>query len=809
MKRILLKLLFILFCLFFSFPGYTQTKVLKGKVLDEQGVALVDVNVSIRKTTDSALIASSATDKLGNFQISIPDTSTGEVFLITKLVGFKSYISSNWVISNPLNFESIILEEEKTNLKDVQVIAKKRFIVQKNDRITVNVENSLVSNSGNVLDMLQKLPGLTVDASGSISLRGKQGVRVYLNGKQSYLSASDLANMLKSMPSTNISTVDIIANPSAKFDAAGNSGIIIINTKKNLSDLYSASISSTVGAGKYFLTNDGVSLSFNKKKVSLSGSYFYTNNKTFRFSDLNRKVTNNENIYNFSQLSEGQIKDLGSAYNFNGIIDLNEKNKIGFSIDGFSNKNKVNELNNTQIATPPSLLDSSLLVNNAELNKTRLFSSGLSYELKTDTSGGKVHAEINYSTYNRDGLGNLLNNYYDFNGNAKRNPDLLRNITPTKINIFTTQVDINGTLPLAISYETGAKYSNVESDNNYQFGSIINNNFILNTNRSNYFKYNEDIYAGYLNFSRKISNYTIQLGFRLEHTKSGANSVTNNVIVDRSYTNLFPSLFIQREINANNQINLSYSRRIDRPDYQDLNPFVYYNDQYTYTVGNSFLKPQFTDNFQLSYTYKDFTLTAGFSNTKDVITQITQQDDESKITYSTLENLNKLKNYSLSISAPFTFTKWWDSYTYVEGYRNTYKSELSGEKLDNSKFTVNVFTEQNFKIVKDFYATLSFNYRSSAYNGIFYFKPVYFMNTGLQKKFFSNKLNAKLSFDDIFKTRRTRVITNYANMDYQLESGRDTRRVLLNLSYTIGSKKGRNKSINNMNKEERMRIKTQ
>ncbi|WP_316803121.1 outer membrane beta-barrel family protein [Pedobacter nototheniae] len=807
MKRILHKLLFILFILFYSFSGYTQTKIIKGQVLDGAGIALVDVNVAIRKTADSTLIAYGATDKSGNFQISISDSSTDEAFLIAKLIGFKNYISSTWVISKPLNFESIILEEEKTNLKDVQITAKKRFIVQKNDRITVNVENSIVSNSGNVLDMLQKLPGLTVDAGGNISLRGKQGVRVYLNGKQSYLSASDLANMLKSMPSTNVSTVDIIANPSARFDAAGNSGIIIINTKKNLKDLYSASISSSVGVGKYFLTNDGINLSVNKKNVSLSASYFYTNNKTFRFSDLKRKVTNDENIYNFSQLSEGQIKDAGSAYNVNGIIDLNSKNKIGFSADGFSNSNKVNELNTTRIATPPSQLDSSLVVNNAERNKTRLFSSGLSYELKTDTAGGKLHAEINYSTYNRDGLGNLLNNYYDFNGRVKRNPDLLRNITPTKINIFSTQIDLNGALFLAIDYEAGLKYSNVESDNNYQFGSITNNEFILNTNRSNYFKYKEDIYASYLNFSKKISEYTIQLGFRLEQTKSAANSVTNNVMVNRSYTNLFPSLFIQREINANNQINLNYSRRIDRPDYQDLNPFVYYNDQYTYTVGNSFLKPQFTDNFQLSYTYKEFTLTAGFSNTKDVITQITQQDDETKITYSTLENLNKLKNYSLSISAPVTFTKWWDSYTYLEGYQNTYQSELSGQRLDNSKFTVNVFTEQNFKVIKDLYATISFNYRSSAYNGIFYFKPVYFINTGLQNKFFSNKLNAKLSFDDVFKTRKTRVITDYANMDYQLESGRDTRRVLLSLSYTFGSKKGKPKSINGMNKEERRRIK--
>jgi len=808
MRKILPKLLLTFFILSLSFSGYTQIKLIKGQILDGLGLALVDVNVAIRKTSDSTLITYAVTDRSGNFQLSLSTGSTEQLYLITTFVGFKNYVSGNWTISAPPNFEKIILQEEKTTLKDIEVVGKKRFVIQKNDRITVNIENSPVSNSGNVIDMLQKLPGLTVDATGNISLRGKQGVRVYINGKQSYLSASDLANMLKSMPSTNVSTVDIIANPSAKFDAAGNSGIIMINTKKNLRDLYSASISSTVGFGKYLLNNEGVSLAVNQKKISLSASYFYTNNKTFRFSDLNRRVSNSQNVYNFIQLSEGQIKDASHTYNFNGTIDLNEKNKIGFSLDGFSNSNKINEINNTQIATPPNRLDSSILVNNTENNKNRLFGTGITYEIKTDTSGGKLHTEVNYSSYTRDGLGNLLNNYYDLNGNTRRNPELVQNITPTKINIFTTQADLNGQLPLAVGYETGAKYSNVQSDNNYQFGTVVNNEFIRNVNRSNYFKYNEDIYAGYFNLSRKIADYTIQLGLRLEHTNSNANSITNDTKVNRSYTNLFPSLFIQKEINANNQINLSYSRRIDRPNYQDLNPFVYYNDQYTYTVGNSYLKPQFTDNFQFSYTFKEITLTAGYSNTKDVITQITQQDDESKITYSTLENLNTLKNFSLSMSVPFAFTKWWDSYTYLEGFRNNYKSELSGKKLDNAKFTLNVFTEQNFKISKDFYATVSYNYRSAAYNGIFYFKPVYFMNTGLQKKFFSNKLNAKLSFDDVFKTRITRVITDYANMDYQLRSGRDTRRVLLNLSYTFGAKKGRNKNINNMNKEERSRIKT-
>lgn len=809
MKKILLKLLFIPFILIFSFLGYAQKKTITGRILDKQGLALIDVNVAVKRTKDSAMVAYTTTNTTGNFVISLTDTIDQQVFLVAGLVGFKNYVSNNWLTSAPPDFKKIILEEEKNNLKDIEINSKRRLIIQKNDRITVNVENSLISNSGNVLDMLQKLPGLFVDAGGGISLRGKQGVRIYINGKQSYLSASDLANMLKSMPSSNVSTVDIIANPSAKFDAGGNSGIIMINTKKNLKDLYSASFSSTVGFGKYLLSNDGVNLSVNKKSISLSASYFYTNNTTFRFSDLSRIVTNPQNIYHFSQLSEGKIKDAGHTYNLNGVIELNKKNKIGFSIDGFSNHNKINELNNTKIATPTSRLDSSLLVDNAERNKTGLFSSGLSYELKTDTSGGKIHTEVNYSTYNRSGLSTLLNTYYDFNGIAKRNPDLFRNITPTKIKIFTAQIDANGTFPLAINYETGAKYSNVGSDNNYQFGIINGNEFILNTSRSNYFKYKEDIYAGYVNLSKKIASYTFQLGLRLEQTNSDANSVTNNTTVERKYTNLFPSVFIQKEINENNQVNLSYSRRIDRPDYQDLNPFVYYNDQYTYTVGNSFLKPQFTDNFQLSYTNKDITISGGYSNTKDVITQITKQDDVSKVTYSTLDNLNTLRNYSLSISIPFSPTKWWDSYTYLEGFRNRYKSLLSGENLDHAKSTISLFTEQDFKVIKDFYAAISFNYRSSAYNGIFYFRPIYFVNAGLRKKFLSDKLNLKLSFDDIFKSRKTRVVTQYANMDYTLESGRDTRRMLLSISYALGSKKGKKSNINNMNKEERKRIKSE
>ncbi len=799
---------FIFFMAFISSRSLAQGIIITGKVINQKNAeGEKGATIIVKTKKDSAIVVTTISNNTGDFELSVPSALKDSVILSVSLLGFESYASDGWVPQKPLDFKSISLIEKHINLKEVEIVSKKPFIEQKNDRITVNVGSSPVGNSGTVFDMLQKLPGITVDPVGNILLHGKQGVKVYINGRPSYLSSGDLANLLKSLPSSNVNTVDIIANPSAKFDASGNAGIVIINTKKNTKDLYSVTLSTTNGFGKYFQSNSGLNWTVNQRDFYLAGSYFYTDNNTFRYSDLYRRVINPQGIFDFKQFSNGKLENSGSSYNLNGGIDLNKHNKLGFSIDGLVNNNKVSELNSTYINTPPSLLDSTLLINNHELNKTNSFSAGAFYELKTDTTNGKLHAEINYSDYDYNGLQTFQTQYYDKNSVQYKAPDMVRNVAPANIRIFSSQIDLNGKMPWNVLYEVGGKYSTVKTDNNYKFETAANDDFIIDPNKSDHFLYKETISAGYVNLSKRIKKYTIQAGLRLENTQSDANSLTNNLMVDRSYTNLFPSFFLQRELTANSQINLNYSRRIDRPDYQDLNPFVVFNDKYTYSVGNPYLKPQFTNNFQLSYTYKEITIASSYSYTTDAISQITQQIDSSKITYTTSANINKLTNYSLSISYPLTITSWWDFYTYIEGYHNRYQSILSGQALDNQKFTVTVFTEQDLKLAKDLNFSLSFNYRSSAYNGIYLFKPTYFFNTGLTEKLLSKKLLLRLSLDDIFNTQKSKVTTNFSNMNYNLVSGRDSRRILLGISYTIGSEKRRPDDSNTLNKDERKRIK--
>lgn len=781
-----------------------------GRVVDPRGQPLESVITHLLTAAGDSLVKSEVTGKEGRYAFT--RIAPGQYKVIATLMGYKPVASAPFACTaGPAAVADLVLGEMTVNqLGEVTVTAKMPVIEQQVDRVVVNVENSIAAAGNSALEVLQKLPGVTVHADGSIALQGKRGVTVMLNGKPTYLGSADLVNLLANMPGNQVSKVELMTNPPAKYDAAGNAGIInIISPKKDRQGL-NGSYNLGLGYGNYHKFNTGVNLYYNTGKVRLSGSYDYANNKGIRKSALNRVVDETGGSTFFDQRSDGTQRKGSNALATGLDYLINRRNTVGVSVSGLWNDTKNNDLSRTFIGDARLAVDSSLRV----FNRERLgFNNGnvnLNYRLAMDSSRSELSLDLDASRFTSNGDTYLDNFYYAGEDAPSRSPLYLRSLLAARIDIRSAKLDYGRRVGKTVKLETGFKASRVRTDNDFDFDSYEEGNWVPDRLRTNRFVYDENIVAAYVNVNGKLGPKTeVQAGLRAEYTASKGNSVTLNNVVNRSYANFFPSVFIARTLNDHHTLNLSYSRRIDRPSYQDLNPFLYFNDPYSFQQGNPYLTPQFTDNVSVSHTYKDFlTTSAGVSTTRDVITQVTEQDDLSKVILITSRNLDARRNYSLSVSAPYEWTSWWNSFVYLQGFYQQYVAgEYLGQSLENGQFSVQLYTSQSFTLAENLSAEINVNYLSPSNMGIFRFRSQGGIDLGIRQKIMAGKGDLKLSFNDVLNTRYTRMRTGYGNMDLTLWSRKETRQVRVHFTYRFGHAKARPpRKADPGNEEEKKRV---
>ena len=573
----------------------------KGQVQDKKGEPLPFATVLVISALDSSLVKGDVTDIDGNFQIELK--KEGSFRLQTSMVGYEQRISPVFQLNanNPsIQLPYLVLEEASATLQEVQVVAKKPFIEQKIDRTVLNVENSIVSSGSTALEILERAPGVTIDSQNDqIRLRNKSGVLFMIDGKRTFLSEADLAQMLRNMTSDQIESVEIITNPSSKYDAAGNSGIINIKLKKN--QQVGTNGTFTLGAGNGFIPNapkdlsrynSSLQVNHRTKKVNMFANVSANRNLFYSDNTLNRRVAFENVLTTFDQLS--QRVQTGKAISFKTGLDytINDKTSIGILMDGSDWAGELDGSNATHIqGFEKSSLD--------QLSKIDMIRKNLSSSLQVkhafNKKGKELTFDVDYSRFEGDNTQNFETNFFDAQNNPT-NQLFQRNFTPTYIDIFTAKTDY--TLPIneKTKWEIGAKTAYVQTDNNFVFEQLMGKNWTNDPTKTNYFKYTEFVNAGYINYSQQWEKIGIQAGLRAEHTQSLGNSVTLDEKLERNYLSLFPTLFINHTLSKNHATRYSYSRRIDRPNYGQLNPFVFYLDPYTYEEGNPNLQPQFTDN---------------------------------------------------------------------------------------------------------------------------------------------------------------------------------------------------------------------
>ncbi len=417
------------------------------------------------------------------------------------------------------------------------------------------------------------------------------------------------------------------------------------------------------------------------------------------------------------------------------------------------------------------------------------FSANFNLKHKFNTKGKEVGFDIDYNGYRSAADQNFENSYYN-NVNALDSVSYQRMHQPTDINIISGKLDFVIPMENKVKLEFGAKTGYVSTDNNFKFENRINNVWISDLQKTNHFKYNEWINAAYVNAGYKWGKWAFQGGLRLEHTSSEGNSITLKEINSRNYLNLFPTFFVNQTINENNSIRYSYSKRVDRPNYQQLNPFLFFLDPYTFEKGNPALKPQFTDSYDVTYTFKNtYSVSLAFADTKDMIFEVLEQNDATKETYQSNQNIARMQNYSANFSLPFTITKWWSMHNSVNLFYNRFKDgNLAGASLNDGRFAYNVYSGNTFTLPNSWSAEATVWYNSPIVYGIIRMaKPQYAVNAGVQKAFWNKKARLKLNVNDIFLTSLFAGNIKYSNMDTQLQSRWTARRVTLTFTYNFGN----------------------
>lgn len=774
------------------------------------------VIVTLIRASDTAFVKTTFCNEQGKFEFEL--VKQGSYQISISVLGYKKYLSSTIeILSTNLKVQlpPIVLQPKVNEIDNVTVTAKKSFVEKKIDRVVINPD-ALIGNAGaTALEVLEKAPGVLIDVNGNISLQGKQGVVVFIDDKPTYLSAADLAGYLRSLPAGNIESIEIMVNPPAKYDAAGNAGIINIKLKKNKTIGWNGGINISYGQGRYRRSNNSFNLNYRINKFNFFSNIGFTQNHSYQDLTINRYYYNTDGSYNSGFTQNSYIKKEQQSTNARLGADYyaTSKTTLGIVLAGFINPS-FSPVDNTAVITNSSNQPVNYIVatNPAE----KLWKNGsinLNYSYKPNTKGSELTANADYIVYNSTVSQNLVNKIFS-SSNILQSSSTLQSSLPATITIQSVKADYTNPLTQGGKIDMGIKYSWVSTNNTADFYDVVNNVSTPNYQFSNKFKYTEGISAAYINYAKDFKSFSIQAGLRLENTHINGHQLGNPAVKDSTfslnYNNLFPTLFMAYRLDTVNkhQLGLSVGRRIDRPNYQDMNPFTYPLDRYTYYGGNPFLQPTFSYNIQLSHTYKNIvTTTLDYSITNNLIQETNEQ--RGNIYYSRPGNFGKQIAYGINVNASLPITKWWTMQLYTELKNLTFKSDVYGQKLDEGRFYWYIGPTNQFVINKKLTAEFAGSYQTRVLVAQFLTIPVWQARVGFAHKIMKGKGSLKLNVSDLFYTNQPGGdIRNIANSKANWLSYLDSRVVSLAFSYRFNKGKALNARQSGASDTEKGRVKT-
>ncbi|WP_316736029.1 outer membrane beta-barrel family protein [Pedobacter aquatilis] len=766
---------------------------ISGRVVNGENNNLELATIALYNSKDSVLLKTTLSEASGQF--SFNNLAFGKYHLRVSSIGFGLYKSGEIELSekdNQINIGDVKLLANQNMLKEVTVSGKKAFVEQKIDRMVVNVD-ALISNAGtNALEVLSKSPGVNVDQNGVISLKGKSGINIFIDDKPTYLSGPDLENYLRSLPSSTLEQIEIMTNPPAKYDAAGNAGVINIKTKKNKVAGFNGGINLSLTQGQLTRSNNSANFNFRRNKLNVFGNISHNLNNSFTDLDLNRTYKNADDSpkYYFNQNS--YFRRHGNTFNAKAGVDFyqTEKTTWGFVFTGMSRISEQVNNNTSNLLNANKQPDSVIKAKNIDNINYKNAAFNLNYRHKFDKEGGDFSFDLDYLNYRNQTEQAYTNDSYFANMQLK-SQDLLTGDLPSNIQIYTAKTDYSKNLNKHWKFEAGLKSSYTKTDNAANYLYTANQVTVVDYEKTNQFVYKENINAAYANVSMEGKRFSLQGGLRFESTISDGHQLGNLLKPDssfrRTYNNLFPTLYFSYKLDtaSKNQIGLNYGKRVDRPYYQDLNPFFSPLDKFTYYVGNPFLRPSFTQSLELSHTYKNkITTTLGYSWVKDDVNETIEIVEGTY--YSRPANIGKGTVKNISVNADFDITKWLSTHIYAELANIVSKTDFYTGFLKTNGTYFRTNPNLQFKISPTWSAEANLRYQSKFSSVQFLIGPIHEFGAAVQKKL-STRSTLKLSASDIFRDRVVvGVINNLAATNAGWINRQDSRSLILSYSYRFG-----------------------
>jgi Outer membrane protein beta-barrel family len=775
------KTIFILFMMFVGVITKAQVIKVSGSVNDSMAKQPLP-NATIIITGVNNFKTTVISNKKAVFTVSVPTASVYSIEV--NYIGYKNFFKDSILIDEAHNIiPTIFLSLENNYLQKVTVTSAKPFIVMGTNKITLNVSQSAVSAGSNAYEVILKAPGI-IEQNEQLNFKGKS-VNIYINGRPSQISGGDLKNMLTNMQANNIEKVEILPNPSAKYEAQGGSVINII-LLKNKSYGTNYTLTTTIGTGRKLRGSTGLDFNSRNKKINFYGGYTYTNSSIRQISYANL----NAEEYDERKRNNHSYK-LGLDY------DFSKKSSAGFLLSGYKNYRERAVTNASTLRYKNSNVDSLATVNT--FGKA-VFSSptvNVYYKTKFDTTDKELTINADYINYNKTWYDDFTNNYYDEKGQEYLQPNFLRDNSPANINVYAFSVDYVQPTKKG-KWEAGIKSTFSNTDNNVLWENKTTQNWNIDNGKTNHFIYKENVNAAYLNYNRTIKKWTLETGLRMEQTNTNGNSITANQVNKNNYTSWFPNVGVEFTKNKNNVIGFAYRKSIERFGFDYVNPFIVYQSQYAYSQGNPLIQPQINHAFEMNYVYKQlYSFSLSYIHGVKSLGELYLQAPNN-VTISSYGNFNSNDIFYFSAyGSKKLFKKWTITLVPIVGYIALNSASNGIAQGDVKKILLTQLNWQNsISFKKGLTAELNFNYISPYQYGSYTTKLFFNSSFGLSKPIFKNKVTARLSVSDIFNTVNSNKVLDYDGIKSTVNYKAESRFINLTMRYKFGNKNVRAKARN-------------
>lgn len=773
-------------CFYSNANGQSQVSSIRGRVVTAPNASAEGVTILLLTSPDSAVFKAAISGKNGIF--SLNNIKAGNYIVYVHKIGYAKYYSGKYHLDgNDVEMGDITLQPLNKQLNEVAITARKDYVEVHPDKMVLNVDRNILATGNSVLDVLQTAPGVRI-VDNAVLFKGGQKALVAINGKPvGAMNDEQLADLLKSYPSSMISQVELIPNPPARYDAGGAGGVINIILKKSKDEGFKANFIQTASVGQDYKFNSSLNTNYRSGKFNVFANYSFAANKLPRLLDIDRNIdaagqqTNIDVNYHSVSTIRTHTFNTGADYN------LTPKQTLGVLFYGYSTQSGIDKSSMTYIRNNGAL--DSIITENSHVNRPIY---NLNYNLNYRGSFGKddrttLSADVDYSTYNRRSFEDVRNNFYRADSSQYRDPLYYTDNSPSTIHIRSERVDFSQQLTKNSSLSAGLKNSQVNSDNTISFAQQNDStkNFLPIPSLSDHFIYIEQINAAYGSYDDKFGKSDLTLGLRVEQTHSHGISYHPDKNVVSNYTDFFPTIQLIQDIDKDNQLTIDFNRRIERPNYQDLNPFIGFISQYSYSTGNPFLNPNYTDTYEISDFYKQkyhaalrMLVTTNFSS------PVYEQNDSTKIVTTTYDNIGTRYAWEAEFYIPITLNNWWSMDADIDGAYERYV--FNADSAHKTTFDFNVTLNQDFTLPGGIKAQVNTRYQAPLYYGTKQYCESFVAAAALSKPILQNRGTIRLAVSDIFNSDLYKYTSNYQNIDLTGREKAGSRFFTVGFTYRFG-----------------------